>query len=145
MFSSLYTEVTQPNASDVNNNLRYACRHGHINEVKNLLIEEGVDVNDKDHEQFTALHRAAQKGYTDICRLLLDNGANVDDRNNKGNTPLMLASSENHVDVTNLLLERGSDRTIRGNFKNYTALDYAKSQKRLSIVRILEKAEEGET
>ncbi|KZV71696.1 ankyrin, partial [Peniophora sp. CONT] len=53
----------------------------------------------------TALHEAARRGRTEICRLLLNHGALIDDTNNNGHTPLLLATYSANLDTIHLLLE----------------------------------------
>lgn len=69
------------------------------------------------------LHRAAQKGRTDLARLLLDHGANV---NIKGGgieiTPLHWAAG--HVEVAKLLITNGADVNAKDKY-GATPLHYA--------------------
>jgi ankyrin repeat protein len=54
------------------------------------LISQGVDVDSRDNQKRTALHWAAENGYTNLAKLLLDAGAdiNVKDKWSGGNTPI---------------------------------------------------------
>jgi ankyrin repeat protein len=85
-------------------------------EVVNLLIENGVNVNRKlgeDNEDFvkgaTALIIAAQQGHTECVRLLCDKVDNIDHTDRKGWSALMHASYEGHEEVVKVLISRGAD------------------------------------
>lgn len=52
----------------------------------------------------TALHIAAEKGYTDIVKKLLSEGANPDAKTTDGKTPLLLATEGGHKKIVELLL-----------------------------------------
>jgi len=53
-----------------------------------LCLEAGVDVNAVDGRGDTALHGAAQKGYTKVVQFLADHGAKLDLKDKRGITPL---------------------------------------------------------
>jgi ankyrin repeat protein len=87
--------------------LRNAARDGRINDVrKHLNNDNTVNVNDKDHNGWTALHCACWHGHDDIAELLLDHGADIDATTGAKQTPLLCAWSE--LSTTKLLLGRGS-------------------------------------
>lgn len=76
------------------------------------------------NQQRTALHLAASRGHTDICRLLCDqlmidrNAQDVD-----GNTPLHLSARSGQLDVIKFLITEASvDHTIK-NRVGYLAYD----------------------
>ena len=56
--------------------LASASDRGDFETVKRLL-EQGVDVDQKDENQECGLFRAAKRGHLQVARLLLQNGANV--------------------------------------------------------------------
>jgi len=55
------------------------------------LIETGMDVNTKDIDNCTPLHRTSDHGHAGIIVLLLDAGADPNVRDKWDNTPLNLA------------------------------------------------------
>lgn len=61
--------------------------------------------NDSDKEGNTALHLAAEKGYTEIVKKLLAEGADPDAKNAQGETPLLLATKGGHKEIVDLLLK----------------------------------------
>lgn len=67
--------------------LHYACSKKRGNrKVISKLISMGVDVNRKDHNDWTPLMVLAENCLTGIMRELIDAGADKSIRNNKGNT-----------------------------------------------------------
>jgi ankyrin repeat protein len=72
------------------------------------LLDEGVDVNERDQLQHTALHHVAASGNFLLCHLLLEAGADVNARGVDGDDPCMLAASQGHSKVLQLLMDKGA-------------------------------------
>jgi len=106
-------------------------KHNWIPAIK-LLIELGVDPNIRaeNDTHFTALIRAAQKGYADRAKALLEGGAKVDLHSGLGDTALMWASQNGHVQTVKVLLAHGADPNRPG-FGGITPLDHAKEHKEI--------------
>ena len=68
-----------------------------------ILLNAGADVNVLD-ENATALHAAANEGYSEITELLLASGAQTSIIDNNDSTPLDLALDGAHNDVCELLI-----------------------------------------
>ena len=64
-----------------------AITQGH-EEIAELLIAEGADVNAKKKEGQTLLHEAANRNRKQIAVLLIANGAEVNAQADSGRTPL---------------------------------------------------------
>ena len=81
------------------------------------LLESGVDLEDTDYNNFTALMYAAYRGRLEMAKKLLERGANVGCRDSFGNTPLsraiMLADGS---EMINLLLSYGADVNAENNY-----------------------------
>lgn len=58
--------------------------------IIDILFDSGADLNAKDHEGVTALHKAAKGGHTTTVKHLLDLGALTELKSNIGQTALDL-------------------------------------------------------
>lgn len=56
-----------------------------------LLLEQGADPNEKDFQDFTALHYAAMWGWITTLKVLMEKGGDVNAITTAGRTPLMYA------------------------------------------------------
>jgi hypothetical protein len=99
-------------------------------------LDDGVDVNWKDEEGFTALIWACVYGHVEVVKLLLDRGALIDLLPNGGGTALMNASYDGKIECVRLLLERGADMSLKDN-TGKTAKDDAVKQGYDDIVQLL--------
>lgn len=88
--------------------LHSAAELGHIQPLK-VLLDYGVDPNlvTRDKKN-TALHLAAEGGFSECASLLLSKGANADARNCKGQTALHLAARAQSVQCVEILLNTGA-------------------------------------
>ena len=68
------------------------------------LAKISDDVNARDEEGLTPLHRAARDGRKAVAELLIAKGANVNAANENGETPLHLAAQMAHEAVAELLI-----------------------------------------
>lgn len=79
---------------------------------KVLNLEAGVDqknVDWKNTDGMTALHRAVQLNNIQLAQLLLNKGANVNTKDNLGNTPLHVATSIGAAGIVQMLLQAGAN------------------------------------
>ncbi|KAF4922089.1 Ankyrin-3 [Colletotrichum viniferum] len=82
----------------------------HINaEIVPFMLKDGVGVNYRNDDGFTALHISAISGHIDTVRILLNHGADATIMDNSGATPLDYAIDGGHEEVVNLILENGSE------------------------------------
>ena len=79
-----------------------------------MRMRDGVDVNAKSDEGWTALHEAAFEGRKEIVELLISNGADVNAKGESGRTPLDLATqSKRNLETADLLRKHGGKTTAR--------------------------------
>ncbi|KAF4827196.1 Ankyrin-3 [Colletotrichum tropicale] len=82
----------------------------HVNpEIVPFMLKDGVGVNYRNDDGFTALHISAISGHIDTVRILLNHGADATIMDNSGATPLDYAIDGGHEEVVNLILENGSE------------------------------------
>jgi ankyrin repeat protein len=75
-------------------------------EVARLLLELNAEVNSRNNEGSTPLHRASagyEEGNPDVVRLLLDHGANSQARNLRGEIPSEVARGPKKQEIVQLL------------------------------------------
>ena len=87
--------VPAPDVEAVSGRLVYLCRGdrgGNPDEVRRLL-RLGADVDYRDAQGKSALHRASKAGFTVTMGILLEHGASVNIVDSKGETPLFDAIS----------------------------------------------------
>lgn len=78
-------------------------------DVISLLIDKGIEVNQKTKTGNTALHLAVRKSDVNVVSLLIDRGSLIDEYSPRGNTPLHLAVVRSDVHILSLLINKGAD------------------------------------
>ncbi|MHC4557295.1 MAG: ankyrin repeat domain-containing protein [Planctomycetota bacterium] len=87
--------------------LYWAIRENH-EDVAELLIEKGANVQVKGWRGWTPLHYAAREGNRDMVELLITKGADVNAKLRSGKTALILAKENAHTDIVELLRSCGA-------------------------------------
>ena len=105
-------------------------------ELAEKLVKKGADVN---KTGWTPLHYAASNGHAAVIRMLLENFAYIDAESPNGSTPLMMAGMYGSIESVKLLLDEGADPLLK-NQQGLTALEFARTGKRLDSTEVLEKA-----
>jgi len=87
-----------------------ATEFGQAETLKSLFLHRELNADEElDAKKRTALHIAAEKGFSDIIELLLERGANAHSLDCKGRTPLHHAAEAKDSRCISLLLEHGCD------------------------------------
>jgi ankyrin repeat protein len=60
--------------------------------VKYLVEELGADVNERDHDGYSAVHHAASRGDDELIRYLVEKGADVTFVSRRGQTTVDMAN-----------------------------------------------------
>ena len=108
--------------TDRKNSLLYAAASGR-NEVLQVILNYGIDINTVNEFNLTALMHAVKNGKYQTVNMLLQSGANVDIKNNEGKTAVSYAeqgmrtapsqpSINLYTKIIQLLLEYGSTTDV---------------------------------
>jgi len=113
-----------------------ACAGGH-EELVNLLLSRGADIEHRDKKGFTPLILAATAGHDKVVEILINNGAEIEAQSERTkDTPLSLACSGGRYEVVEILLSRGANKEHR-NVSDYTPLSLAASGGYTNIIKLL--------
>ena len=110
--------------------------------IVRALAERGANLQVKDQNRRTALHKAAYYGHSDVVEFLVDNGLDVNAKANEsssggyGVTPLHHAATSGDDKTVQVLINRGADREAR-NEKGWTPLHAAICRRRAAVVSLL--------
>jgi ankyrin repeat protein len=105
----------------------------------NFLLARGARADLQDNSGATPLMLAAQLGWFEGAEALLARDANPNLGNSRGETPLILAVQRRDLAMVRLLRSQGADPNQTDNVAGYSALDYARQDRRATaILRELE-------
>lgn len=105
-------------------------------ETAREMIDEGSEVDERDHYERTPLMLASLHGNTDLVELLVERGAVVDEKDRFGDTPLIKAAKRDQTTVAVFLIQQGADVHARGVF-GQSAFRYALESSSGSLVESL--------
>jgi ankyrin repeat protein len=115
--------------------LMMAANWGHP-EVARLLLDNGADVNARNHFGTTALAAAVLKGYLEVTKILLDKEADPNEQDCWGLPILSRAVLRGYPEAVKVLLENGAE--VNAKDKNgSTALMMVSSQGHRQVVDLL--------
>ena len=86
------------------------CDRPKLEIVNQLLACRNIQLNNVDDDGCTALHLAAEGGYTEIVKRLVEEGATVDVKNKEGKSPKKKALENGKEEVALFLAERSARR-----------------------------------
>jgi ankyrin repeat protein len=102
-----------------------------------LLLEAGVDVDQRTRQGETPLLLACDRGHVESVELLLSAGASVDFADGRGQTALYFACGHGHAECARLLLSAGASVDL-ANFVGQTALRFASGSEWAGSVECVE-------
>lgn len=104
-----------------------------------FLLGRGARPDIQTNDGTTPLILAAQIGWRDGAEQLLARRANPNLANNRGETPLIFAVQRLDVPMVRLLMSQGANPNLTDNVVGYSAIDYARQERRAAaILRVLE-------
>ncbi|KAI1285660.1 Ankyrin repeat and KH domain-containing protein 1 [Halotydeus destructor] len=116
--------------------LTLACAGGH-EELVQLLLNRGSNIEHRDKKGFTPLMLASTAGHANVCEVLLNAGADIEAQSERTkDTALSLGCSSGRYEVVELLLSRGANKEHR-NVSDYTPLSLAASGGYVNIIKLL--------
>ncbi len=134
------TSISQAESSGSNSlsasDLRDASLNGNIELVRQAILQ-GVDVQDADELDRTAMMFAAYNGHTEIVQLLAKEGTEINKVNSEGRTSLMFAASGPFPETVEFLLENGASPNAKDNIEGWTPLMYAAAEGNTEVVELL--------
>ncbi|XP_078409158.1 ankyrin repeat domain-containing protein 16 [Cetorhinus maximus] len=93
--------------------LHYAVRHGHLEILKYLVEELGINTELANSDYKRVLHEAASMGHRECVRYLIAQGARIDCLKKADWTPLMMACTRTNLEVIKDLVESGASLTLK--------------------------------
>ena len=106
-----------------------------------FLLGRGSRPDMQSNDGTAPLHLVASIGWLEGAQQLLARRANVNITNNRGETPLILAVQGRQIDIIPLLIQQGANPNHTDSVAGYSALDYARQDRRdTTILRLLEAA-----
>ena len=102
------------------------------------VVRDPAGIRDSYNGTLTALHYAADNGWTDVCRLLVEQyQVDPNCRDSIGYTALHYAAGNGWTDVCRLLVEQYQVNPYCRNSTGWTALHLASKHNRLDVVQYL--------
>lgn len=116
--------------------LTHFAAKGDVEKIRALLAG-GVNPNERNRSNWTALHCVGMRGKPEIARLLVEHGADLEAEEDLKETPLVTACRFGNAEIIPVLIELGANVRHRAKEK-HTALWYAiSSMKDVEIVKML--------
>ena len=109
---TLILQGVDVNSRDVfgdNSGLHWAASLG-LAEMARLLIDNGADLDIRNHDRNTPLHWAAAEDQKELVVILIAHGADVNARGKGGWTPLRWAEAHGQKEIARILMAAGARR-----------------------------------
>jgi len=106
-------------------------------EIVQYLLEQCAEVDKRNMQGKTPLHRAVYKNHSAIVQLLLDCAADIDAQDDSGRTALHWSAVFGHLDCFKILLENGADFEVKDK-TDLTCCDIARKRNQQKILLYLQ-------
>lgn len=107
--------------------LHLAAKSGHVEILKELLAQEGIEIEACSSMKRTPVHVAAEFDHAEVVKLLLAQGADINSRDFDESTPLHVASQYGSLNTLDYLLKETKAELAAKNKFGYTASDIAQN------------------
>ncbi|PIE90474.1 MAG: hypothetical protein CR997_05895 [Acidobacteria bacterium] len=114
----------------------FDCAFAGEKDLLQRVLKQGVDINNRDLFDETALHIAAGRGKLAVVQTLAHHGAQIDARDLFGRTPLMLAAEKGREKTVAFLLKKGANASASDN-EGTTVLMWACVAKNAKVIKTL--------
>jgi len=105
-------------------------------EMVQFLIDQKIELNDKNIDGYTPLHIAVRLKEYEIAKLLIENGANVNTVDQYDDTPLLDSTRDNYSKISKLLICNNAKRDVIDSH-NMTPLHNSSKNNNLVLSEIL--------
>ena len=94
-----------------NESLLQAARNGDKDPIEKLF-KEGVNIDFRTENSYTALGYAAAKGNIPLMKFLLDKGADINNKSRNDKSPILVVAGTRHITAAKMLIKNGADLNI---------------------------------
>eukprot|EP00121_Abeoforma_whisleri_P001398 Awhi_evm1s1244 len=115
--------------------LHAAAKSGNVEEILKALEKKGVDVDDQDGNDWSALAIAAKNGRSAAVECLLEQGADINAPCNMGQTALHAATGAGQLETMQILLSKNAKSTE--NYHGRTPIHMAAQKNKLEAMELL--------
>ena len=100
-------------------------------------IPNGDDIDEKDDNGCTALHKAASEGHVDLFKFLIQAKADVNAKDNNGNSVAHYAVKQPNPDIFKILLDNNIDVTVKNHVGDTILHEAVKHTNKVAIKMLL--------
>ena len=90
-----------------------ASKFCHLNTIK-FLLENGANITNKNRDEWTSLHFAAEQGHISVVEYLMNQGSDANECTDENYTSLHYAAGFGHHVVVEYLYNNGSSVNVKG-------------------------------
>lgn len=116
-FNFLWNLASNHNSSEIKETYKYIESKKNELSICRILLKNGVNIEDKDLRNWTALTLASAYGNLEIFKFLIENGANINHLDLEGFSPFQISVIFSNIEIIKLFIEKGYDINYQGKHK----------------------------